>query len=93
MMAKVTGIGGVFFKAQDPEALRRWYRDRLGVAVQEWGGAVFFFNRRDREGIGYTVWNSFSADTNYFASGWSRLFGKVSSVRDCGRPPFVRSCR
>ena len=65
-MAKVTGIGGVFFKSQDPAALLRWYRDRLGVETQSWGGAQFFFDRRDRPGIGYTVWSPFAADTTYF---------------------------
>ena len=38
-MAKVTGIGGVFFKANDPEALKAWYVDCLGVDITEWGFA------------------------------------------------------
>jgi len=37
---RVTGIGGVFVKSQDPAALARWYRDALGVDVADWGGAV-----------------------------------------------------
>jgi len=40
-MAKVTGIGGVFFKSRDPAALGAWYRDRLGVELQPFGGVVF----------------------------------------------------
>jgi hypothetical protein len=40
-MKRVTGIGGVFFKAKDPAALRAWYKTHLGVDVQAWGGAVF----------------------------------------------------
>jgi catechol 2,3-dioxygenase-like lactoylglutathione lyase family enzyme len=32
-MERVTGIGGVFFKAQDPEALSSWYADHLGVGA------------------------------------------------------------
>jgi catechol 2,3-dioxygenase-like lactoylglutathione lyase family enzyme len=66
-MAQVTGIGGIFIKAQDPAGLREWYRTRLGVDVQSWGGAQFLFNRRDRPGIGYTVWTPFEAVTKYFA--------------------------
>jgi hypothetical protein len=31
-MEKVSGIGGLFFRAKDPKALARWYRDHLGVA-------------------------------------------------------------
>ena len=65
-MAKVTGIGGVFFKSLDPQALREWYRDLMGFDVQSWGGTQFLFNRRDRPGIGYTVWSPFEADTKYF---------------------------
>lgn len=66
-MAKVLGVGGVFFKSQDPKALGGWYRDHLGVEVESWGGASFLFNRRDRPGVGYTVWSPFPADTTYFA--------------------------
>ena len=65
-MAKVLGIGGVFFKSSDPAALSRWYRERLGVDVQPWGGAQFLFDRRDKPGVGYSVWNPFPADTKYF---------------------------
>jgi len=40
-MKRVTGIGGIFFKAKDPEALGAWYRDHLGLEVADWGGAIF----------------------------------------------------
>ncbi len=66
-MASVTGVGGVFFKSTDPEALRAWYRTHLGIEPQPWGGTQFFFNRRDKPGVGYTVWSPFKADTTYFA--------------------------
>ena len=65
-MAKVTGIGGVFFKSQDPAALREWYRSHMGLDVQSWGGAQFLFTRRDRPGVGYTVWTPFETTTKYF---------------------------
>jgi catechol 2,3-dioxygenase-like lactoylglutathione lyase family enzyme len=41
MAARVVGIGGIFFKARDPETLRAWYRDHLGLDVTEWGGVTF----------------------------------------------------
>jgi predicted enzyme related to lactoylglutathione lyase len=41
-MAKIVGLGGVFFKAKDPEALRGWYRDVLGLEIQDWGGALLW---------------------------------------------------
>ena len=56
-MEKITGIGDVFFKAQDADALRRWYTDNLGIDVDPgWGGAQF----------GDTVWSIFKASTRYF---------------------------
>jgi predicted enzyme related to lactoylglutathione lyase len=55
---RVVGIGGTFFRAKDPDALRAWYAEHLGIDVQDWGGAVF-------EG-GQTVWSIFAGDTDYF---------------------------
>jgi predicted enzyme related to lactoylglutathione lyase len=67
-MKRVTGIGGVFFKAKDPVALREWYRRHLGIDVQEWGGAAFrWFGPDGRPTGGTTVWNIFDAGSSYFA--------------------------
>ena len=55
-MAKVTGIGGVFFRASDPAALSAWYETHLGVAG---------FWEQDG---GLTVFAPFKADTDYFAT-------------------------
>jgi predicted enzyme related to lactoylglutathione lyase len=60
-MARITGIGGVFFKASDPKALAAWYRDTLGIAVEDWGGAMV-----KNEGPPQVVWSPFAADTKYF---------------------------
>ena len=40
-MQRVTGIGGIFIKARDADALRAWYRRHLGLDIQEWGGLAF----------------------------------------------------
>jgi catechol 2,3-dioxygenase-like lactoylglutathione lyase family enzyme len=61
-MASVLGIGGVFVRSRDPDALRAWYRDMLGLDIQDWGGAQFM-SAPD----GYGVWSAFRADTTYFA--------------------------
>ncbi|RVU43750.1 VOC family protein [Rubrivivax rivuli] len=67
-MKRVTGIGGIFFKAQDPQALGAWYRQHLGIAVEDWGGAAFRWASPDNPtGTGTTVWSPFKADTAYFA--------------------------
>jgi catechol 2,3-dioxygenase-like lactoylglutathione lyase family enzyme len=67
-MKRVTGIGGIFFKAKDPEALGAWYKDYLGIDVQAWGGAAFAWRTPDNpEGAGTTIWSLFPADTEHFA--------------------------
>jgi predicted enzyme related to lactoylglutathione lyase len=67
-MKRVTGIGGVFFKAQDPKALGEWYRRHLGMEVEEWGGVAFRWVTEDNpSGVGSTVWSPFKEDTSYFA--------------------------
>jgi len=66
-MKRVTGIGGIFFKAKDPKALSEWYRQHLGVSVEEWGGVVFRWAKDNASCAGTTVWNPFPADTDYFA--------------------------
>ena len=35
---RVTGVGGIFIKSDDPKALMEWYRDVLGVKIEPWGG-------------------------------------------------------
>jgi len=65
-MKRVTGIGGIFFKARDPKALSAWYAQHLGVPVEEWGGAAFRWANEDNpSGTGTTIWSPFKADTSY----------------------------
>jgi catechol 2,3-dioxygenase-like lactoylglutathione lyase family enzyme len=66
---RVTGIGGIFFKARDPEALREWYRRHLGLDIQPWGGTTFRWQNPERSEPdgGATVWTIFPATTEYFA--------------------------
>jgi hypothetical protein len=40
-MTRVTGIGGIFIKAQDPAKLQDWYKQHLGIDVQAWGAPRF----------------------------------------------------
>jgi len=62
-MAKVTGLGGIFYKVADTAATQAWYRDNLGVGG-EWG-AVFPFNADTPEG--FALLSPFKAATEYFA--------------------------
>ena len=67
-MARVTAIGGVFFKAKDPDGLRDWYRRHLGLEVQEWGGVAFRWNSPDAPNPnGTTAWSIFPNTSEYFA--------------------------
>jgi predicted enzyme related to lactoylglutathione lyase len=67
-MRRVTGIGGVFFKARDPRALAEWYRVHLGMEVEVWGGVAFRWNTPDNpNGVGTTTWSPFPDDSDYFA--------------------------
>jgi predicted enzyme related to lactoylglutathione lyase len=67
-MKRVTGIGGIFFKARDPVALREWYRRHLGIDVQDWGGAPFSWSDADGKPTGgTTIWSVGTADGETFA--------------------------
>jgi catechol 2,3-dioxygenase-like lactoylglutathione lyase family enzyme len=63
---RVTGIGGIFFKAKDPATLATWYREHLGIDSND-GYADFPWRDADRpDEVGRTVWSLFPADTDYF---------------------------
>jgi predicted enzyme related to lactoylglutathione lyase len=67
-MKRVTGIGGIFFKAKDPVALRAWYQKHLGVDVLPWGGTAFTW--ADGAGNAYkgtTIWNIGDAKSDSYA--------------------------
>ncbi|MGE3276621.1 MAG: VOC family protein [Vicinamibacterales bacterium] len=67
-MAKVTGIGGVFFKSRrDPKALAAWYETHLGFKMEPWGGAVLNWTDDTAEDKGLTVWHVASPTTDWFA--------------------------
>lgn len=74
-MEKVVGIGGIFFRAEDPEALREWYADKLGV-VDPPGGVW-------RQEEGPTVFAPFSRDTDHFGSRGQQFMVNFR-VRDLG---------
>jgi len=66
-MARVTGIGGVFFKSKDKgPALAAWYQKHLGMTFEDWGGAILRWPDDKREDQGLTVWHVADADTKWF---------------------------
>ena len=67
-MKRVTGIGGVFFKAKDAKALQAWYKQHLGIDVQDWGGTAFTWSDSDGNPTGgMTVWTVFPEASKQFA--------------------------
>jgi predicted enzyme related to lactoylglutathione lyase len=57
-MKRVTGIGGIFLRAKDTQALRAWYKTHLGIDVQEWGGTAFrWVDEAGAPTAGTTVWS------------------------------------
>jgi predicted enzyme related to lactoylglutathione lyase len=69
-MARVTGVGGIFIKAQKPDMLSAWYQNHLGMTPSPWSGVDFEWREKDSpETIGKTVWSLFPTNTEYFGPG------------------------
>ena len=67
-MAKVTGIGGVFFLAGDKgEQLSRWYQEHLGFESEEFGGTIFKWDSSAESDGGMTVWHVADGDSEWFS--------------------------
>lgn len=63
-MARVIGVGGVFFKSEDPDKLYQWYAEHLGINKTDDPGVSFMTG--DLPADGFVVWSAFQADTKYF---------------------------
>lgn len=90
-MARVLGVGGVFFRSENPEELGDWYRQWLGVPVTHPHGASFEPGSMPPGGL--TVWSPFPADTDYFGPAGQQhmvnlvvddLDGALDQVREGG---------
>jgi predicted enzyme related to lactoylglutathione lyase len=67
-MAKVTGIGGVFFKSTDDhKKLADWYSRNLGIQLEPWGGAILRWPEDKSEDRGLTVWHVADKNTSWFS--------------------------
>ena len=63
---RVTGIGGIFFKAKDPAALKAWYNKNLGLQMGEYGSNFEWHQGMDSTKKGFTLWAPFKETTKYF---------------------------
>jgi predicted enzyme related to lactoylglutathione lyase len=66
MSKKVTGIGGIFFKAEDPAKMKEWYSKNLGLLTNEYGSLFEFRDSDNPDSKGYLQWSPFDAKTKYF---------------------------
>ena len=67
-MARVTGIGGVFFKSTaDHKALAEWYSKNLGIQCEPWGGAILKWSDDKSADNGVTVWHVAEKNTEWFS--------------------------
>ncbi|MEM7219444.1 MAG: VOC family protein [Pseudomonadota bacterium] len=71
---RVTGVGGVFFLAnEDNKALAQWYAEHLGITPEPWGGVVLNWQKDQADDGGMTVWHIGAADSDWFAPSTARF--------------------
>jgi hypothetical protein len=85
-MRRVTGIGGIFIKARDPVAMQAWYREHLGIDVQDWGGTAFRWVDADGKPTGgTTVWEHLQGGERVLCAEHGSVHGELPSRRStCG---------
>ncbi|WP_158799131.1 VOC family protein [Pedobacter sp. L105] len=66
-MKKVTGLGGVFFKSDNPKGMNEWYAKNLGLDTSEYGTTFEWRDADDPSKKGSTTWSTFPQDTKYFS--------------------------
>jgi len=69
MEKRVTGLGGVFFKAKNPKTIKAWYKEHLHIDAGEHGAMFKWRTEADPEKKGITVWSPFPSETDYFEPG------------------------
>ena len=65
-MKRVTGIGGIFFKCKDRDAMRAWYERHLGISMEPWGAQFNWSDHNKPEIQPYSVLSFFKEQTDYF---------------------------
>jgi lactoylglutathione lyase len=66
-MKRVTGLGGVFFKCNDPEGMKEWYKKHLGIDAGKYGATFDWRSLDEPEKKSQTAWNVFPMTTEYFS--------------------------
>jgi hypothetical protein len=76
-MKKVTGNGGIFFKCQDPDQLKEWYKTHLGLDAGPYGASFEWRLPDDSTKMGSTQWNPFPEKTKYFDPVYQGLYDQL----------------
>ncbi len=63
---RVTGIGGIFFKSENPVELKKWYQAHLGLKTDQYGTNFQWYKGSDSTQLAFTQWSPFNAKTKYF---------------------------
>jgi len=63
---RVTGVGGIFFKFENPSEMKAWYQNNLGLNTDQWGTNFEWYQGKDSTKKGFTQWSPFSQKTKYF---------------------------
>lgn len=66
MPKRVTSIGGIFFKSQNPDNIKQWYSKHLGLETDQYGSNFEWRQSDDPNKKGFTQWSPFSDKTTYF---------------------------
>lgn len=65
-VGRATGIGGIFFKCNDPRKIKEWYKTHLGINTNQWGAKFEWRLESDSTKKGATAWSPFPEKTKYF---------------------------
>ncbi len=65
-MKRVTGLGGIFFNSKDPDAIRKWYNDHLGIQAEQWGTSFEWRYAEEPDKKGSTAWSVMREGSDYF---------------------------
>jgi predicted enzyme related to lactoylglutathione lyase len=67
-MKRVTGLGGVFFKCEDPQKIKSWYEKHLGMTMDAYGHSFQWkeLDKPESTAPAITAWSPFKADTAHF---------------------------
>lgn len=63
---RVTGVGGIFFKTENPDKTKEWYQNNLGLNTDKWGTNFEWYQGSDSTKKGFTQWSPFNENTNHF---------------------------